>query len=505
MTPLTQIAGRYRAAAVLARAEIALYAVADDAGAQLDAALRRLIARLREEDPEVWQDLLAMARQLRWRLATNPAPPVFRVGEDELVAALGSACDRRIRGADETTQLLLSDLADRAERAHLEDRPTGAVLLESLAEVNYESCVVVTASGRTQDATRQWFGELGIAVPVLCATFREQAFVVEQAYAVGSPSLFGPGLLSAPRASELAYVLPSWVQDRTLPVSPISDYAEGAIRPRRKVFTIGAEPVLAPVPVVVGDQLVPQPSWSPQAPSRPPRPGEVLARKVFLGGGLAIMLDQAGEHIRTLHPQRPPGQRVDLSDVSALTVGSYLVLREGSTVSEMLYDRAIELLGARGSAARASQAEWKAALRRELDRMGTRTAIQSLAQAGVTRADRAPAWTSTTMVRPQNGNDFVFLLRWLGMPKEPHYELATSLRRARLQASQDIREILEEAISTADLAGLDRDGFLRLELNIPGFRSMIATRVLAISPNLEPVHRGDIRRPSKDRSAQWLE
>jgi len=54
------------------------------------------------------------------------------------------------------------------------------------------------------------------------------------------------------------------------------------------------------------------------------------------------------------------------------------------------------------------------------------------------------------------------------------------------------------------LSSLERDGFLRLKLDIPGFRSIIATRVLAVSPHLEPVHRSEVRRPFKDRGAQWL-
>jgi hypothetical protein len=96
-------------------------------------------------------------------------------------------------------------------------------------------------------------------------------------------------------------------------------------------------------------------------------------------------------------------------------------------------------------------------------------------------------------------------LEWLGLPIQPHFELATALRRARLQASQDIREILEDAVSSADLSELERDGFLRFELDVLGFRSIIATRVLAISPNIEPTHHHDVRRPFEDWGAQWLE
>jgi len=71
MTWLTQIADRYQAAGALAQGTVELHAVSDEAGANLDAALKRLVIQLREEDPEIWQELLAVARQLRWRLATG--------------------------------------------------------------------------------------------------------------------------------------------------------------------------------------------------------------------------------------------------------------------------------------------------------------------------------------------------------------------------------------------------------------------------------------------------
>src|SRR5439155_22939541 len=133
--------------------------------------------------------------------------------------------------------------------------------------------------------------------------------------------------------------------------------------------------------------------------------------------------------IRSLDPARPTGQRVEHSDVSAVTVGSYLVLREGVTQSAMLYERAIELLGSRGPHVSQSQQEWKSALQGRLEQMGTSAVIRALERAGVKRADRAPAWTATTLARPQDDQDFELLLDWLGLPRRPYFDPATALRR----------------------------------------------------------------------------
>ena len=505
MSRLAQIGELYRAAANISRGAVELRTVLDEAGAGLDSALRRLVIRLRDEDQEPWLELLALARQLRWRLASNPAPAAFRTSDEELRVALATACERRKLSTDHSMQALLDDLVRAAGHAGEQDRPTGVALLEYLAKSDHGTVMVVTASGRAQAATRDWFDDLSISVPVLRGNFGRHTEVADHAYAIGWPPLFGPALLTAPRARTITYVLPSWVKDRTLPATALAAYAEGAIRPGRKVIASEQEPVPDEPMGNVIDPLAPTPIWPRHEPTRAPRSDEALTRKVLLGGGLAIMLDQDGEHIRSLDPARPTGQRVEHGDVSAITVGSYLVLREGVTQSAMLYERAVELLGRRGPHVSQSQQEWKGVLQRRLEQMGTSTVVRALECAGVKRADRAPAWTAMTLVRPQDDQDFELLLGWLDLPRQPYFDLATALRRARLRASQEIREILENALAFADLAGLERDGFLHIELDDPGFRGMIATRVLAISPELEPVPRREIRVPRKDWQARWLE
>ena len=46
---------------------------------------------------------------------------------------------------------------------------------------------------------------------------------------------------------------------------------------------------------------------------------------------------------------------------------------------------------------------------------------------------------------------------------------------------------------------------LSLDVKAAGFRGILATRVLAVSPFMEVVSRNDARVPFEDRSGQWLE
>lgn len=97
------------------------------------------------------------------------------------------------------------------------------------------------------------------------------------------------------------------------------------------------------------------------------------------------------------------------------------------------------------------------------------------------------------------------MLEWLNIPIQPTFDHATMVRRALYQASADVRDQLEKAVSEADLAALDQDGHLSLDVETEGHRGIVATRVLAMAPYTEIVSRHDARVPFEDRSGQWLE
>jgi hypothetical protein len=73
------------------------------------------------------------------------------------------------------------------------------------------------------------------------------------------------------------------------------------------------------------------------------------------------------------------------------------------------------------------------------------------------------------------------------------------------QVSAEIGKQLEAAVSEADLTELDATGHLSLDVETQGFRGILATRVLGVSPYCEIVSRHDARVPFEDRSGQWLE
>lgn len=495
---------RYAALAAIAHTGVEIVAVGDPAGARFDAAVRRLMVLRKEEGPGYLDELVGATKRLRWWQLTQPQPLIFNP-RLQLLSNEVSRQSRRMRGAI-GDQGLLDELIASAEQLTALDSPLGDVVLRSCLEVGSADCVVVAASKPAAAGLAEWLKQHDILV-LTAGELEKREPERDQAYVVGPPRFFPSSLVTVPVTSGISFLLPAWFGDRSMPRSAIAPYAEGAVRIGSRVYTEGdtTPPELSfPSETEDESEFLPQPVWGARRlDDREPTNDEVEARKVLLSGNLAIWLDD-GERIRSLDPAQPVGERVTNTQVMAVREGTYLLLRQGETERRALYQAAVARL-VRGQSMDKAQRAWKQLLADRLQAVGCRKAVQQLREAGVKTADQARAWTSPDLIRPNSDQDFERLLQWLGISIQPTFGHATMLRKALYQVSAEIRKQLEAAVSAADLSDLEAIGHLRLDLEVDGFRGILATRVLGISPFAEIVSRHDARVPFDDRSGQWLE
>jgi hypothetical protein len=496
---------RYRATTAVASNGVSLFVVADENGAALNAAVRGVARAAAEDGNDLWEHVLGAAKSLRWRLAFRPQPLEFNPSVKTAAHAVAVQADaiRPALGDDGTA--LIDALTVAAERVAAEDPPVGAYLLESVLEVAPADCLVVADGTLSRGEIGAWLGPLGFRVlsPGMLA---DANLIADIAYVVGPPRLTRTSLVTAPPTSEVSFFVPSWFGDRTLPATVIADYAQGAIRPRVRIFELGTlkttadEALAEPEPI---DDFFPPPVWGSQRSAhREPGVDEVAARKVLLSGGFAIWMDD-GERIRTLDPSQPAGERVTYTDVAAVEPGTYLVLRLGVTERAVLYEATLESMGARRAVVESSQDRWKRALFGRLRTAGRPHVESALRRLGVRAAEQAQAWTQPTLARPQLDSDFKLLLQWLEVAEEPTLSNATEFRRARFRAASHMREQLELAMASADIEALRARGHVKVDG--AGFADIVATRVLAISPHTTVVARHDAREPFLDGGGRWLE
>lgn len=503
MSRIDALNTRYDNSVRITRNGVEIVAVGDPAGACFNVAVRRLMALVREEGSTYLDDLVGAAKALRWRQITQPQPTAFNPSLQCLALEVIKHAGR-LRGAI-GEQSLLDELVSSASVLAETDSEVGFALLRSIDEVGADTCVVVAASRPAATGLESWLGDYRVLVLTAGDLEREQP-EREQTYVIGPPRFYRSSLVTAPVTEAVSFLLPAWFGDRSVPPSAIAPYAEGAIRVEARVFLEGdaTEPV---VDLQGGgedeDEYLPQPAWGKRDDDRVPTSEDVEARKLLLSGNLAMWLDD-GDRIRSLDPDQPVGERVTYTDVSAVRPGTYLLLRQGETERSALYHAATARLP-RGDAVDQTQVAWKHSLAERIHEVGCGRVVGQLRDAGVKTADRARAWTDPNLIRPSSDLDFERLLRWLGIPVQPTFGHATTLRKTLYRVSAEIGKQLEGAVSAADLSDLDATGHLSLDIKTEGFRGILATRVLSISPFTEVVSRHDARVPFEDRSGQWLE
>lgn len=495
---------RYEASRALSRNGVEIIAIGDPAGSRLDRAVQRLLREATDGSVAFWEDLVSAAKALRWRRLTQPQPLHLNRSVHECAEQLALEAGR-LRGAI-GNEALLDELRASARAVSESDSPVGDILLRSILELGQGECAVVAASKPAQAGLTAWLRDLGVRVLTAGELDRELPTYCQQ-YVIGPPRFFKSSITTAPVVSDVSFLMPTWFGDRSLSRSALAPFAEWALRVEARVVVEGdvSQPDVGVTEPVVENDYLPQPVWEKwTAPDREPTSNEVEARRVILSGGFATWLDD-GDRIRALDPRQPAGERVVYTEVTAVRVGTYLLLREGETERGALHQAGLSLLGSHATLVDLTQQTWKRALSIRLMEFGYRQVVGQLRANGVAAADRARAWAEPTLIRPHSDRDFERLLGWLDIQVQPTFGNATRLRKMVYQASADIRDRLETAVSDSDLSVLERDGRMSLNLEMDGFRGILTTRVLAISPHMEIVPRHDARVLFKDRRGKWLE
>ncbi|MCX5333810.1 hypothetical protein [Streptomyces sp. NBC_00140] len=505
MSRVHDVIRRYKACAEVMEHGVEIFVVGDPAGARLNAAVRRLVYTVSENGSGAWGDLLSAANALRWRRMTQPQPGGLHSAVTEAANAVVREA-RALRGAV-ADEALLDEITAAAQDVRQTDSPVGAELQRSIEEADPSICAVVASSNPARAGMQEWLASLTVPV-LLPGELGEVSERIEQLYVVGPPFFFPPSLLTAPATNELTFLMPAWFGHRVIPTSRFAGQANGAMKVKVTERAVGD--LSEPESHVSNDEQLedtyyPQPMWRGRTSGdREPALDEAEAWKVLLAGSLAIWLDD-GERIRTLDPRQPAGERVTYAAVGDVAPGTYLVLRNGETERGAMHEAALHLMGSNAEAVKATQRGWKAALDARLASKGAVACIAELRARGVRSAARVRAWTEPTLISPKHEHDLFLLLEWLGLAVEPSHRNAMALRRSVYRASADLREELEDAVSRADLAALERDGHMSLDIEREGFRSMVVARVQARSPYTEIVPRPHTRAPFSDRSGEWLE
>lgn len=468
---MTQADGVYTAAS---DTEIFHQMVSHAGAATFAAAATQLLRTIGDVDEgSAWAVVAAVVRRARWRLSTLPLP----LGH----ASLGfSACADVLAGK-------LDELAEAAEPGRAEALFAAAVALAELSECPEDpfgdaargflslddpaESVCVILDQQHCEAVASSFRERGCLTPVVPQSVLVRERVYSSAAVTSSSRWLRPGLLNAPRASNLLLVHFDFFRD-DCGVEPLLDF--GPVK--RTAVTRAVPSAWSSAPASPAEAL---PSASDIDPTsvQPHEIGNTLAadtedgphsdelceaRMLVLADGSRAYFESAAESVATLVEIGQGGEPAVRHELTShLLPGMYVALRHHRD-SEAVRALADSLLGSVATDLRLEQETWKAALRRRIQRHPS-------GAGGVTRELRARGaatvnlgyWTSDGCIRTRRLEDFRIVLGYIGMGEDADglWNRLAEIDRAHRRAGHPAPGALEHALGAAEAEQLRMYGW----------------------------------------------
>lgn len=219
------------------------------------------------------------------------------------------------------------------------------------------------------------------------------------------------------------------------------------------------------------------------------------ARLFILEGRNVTFLSNSPEHKITsvdidgllAHTDSGGINKIEIND---LRIGDFIVLRTQGA-GDLVVDIANKLLGPRHVAARANQFRWKTSLSTEVMQSGLLTTSIQLIELGSLRANEQNVrnWISEDSIRPDLDEDFLAILRLVGMENmwEDMVNDARAIDSAHRSAGHRIRRALLDKAAGLDVDMLVRTGRVDIELGEQDAGTLTIIRVVGRTEKITSV------------------
>lgn len=474
----------------------------DAEGAEFNQAVNRFVSEVREINDDNVKTAVSMAKCLRWRRFMQPQPVAFDRKGRELIEQLERQCEdaRKVVANGVLPDLLLSS----AQRL-LEDDSAVVKELRLLDSEDDGDYLLVVRDRKTVTLIQSWLEHQNLQVSAV-QDIRSERHWFDFVHVLGFPQAFCSSMFSSPVGDDIEYVFPSWISYRSLPESSLMGLVENPI----SMTVHNSEIFDSTIRTTKGEAeddlswYLPEPVWN--VPPRDPSccsSDLVDARQIYLSGGWETWLDD-GERIRTLEIDKITGAKVSNLAPEEVTVGSYLLLREhGSergilkTLAQSRIPRAEETIS--------EQRVWKERLLVRIKQIGVERVRRELKALGVGAYRQVDTWSDMELIRPKSDDDFLRLLDWLEIPREPTFQDVRTLQCEVRRVSHEITAELENQASRVNLEELERQGHMYFQVSTDGVRSMVATRVMAIRSSVQKVPNSFTRTLRKNNCGWWID
>jgi len=473
----------------------------DTEGAEFNQAVNHFVSEVREINDDTVKTVVSMAKCLRWRRFMQPQPVASDWKSRELCEQLEQRCEvvRKVVA----NGVALDQLLSSAQR--LLDEDSAVVkelrLLDSEDDGDY---LLVVRDRSTATLIQSWLEDQNLQVSA-AQDIRSEQHWFDFVHVLGFPRAFDPSIFSSPVGDDVDYVFPSWIHCRSLPESSLMGLVENPL----SMTVHNSEILNSTIRTTEGEPddglswYLPEPVWSVPPHDRSCCSSDLVdARQIYLSGGWETWLDD-GERVRTLEIDKITGVRVSNLAPEEVTVGSYLLLREHESERGLL-KRLAQSRIPRAEETISEQRFWKERLLARIKQIGVERVRRELRNLGVGAYRQVDTWSDMELIRPKSDNDFLSLLDWLDIPREPTFQDVRTLQSEVRRISHEITAELENQASRVNPEELERQGHMHFKVSTDGVRSMVATRVMAIRSSVQKVPKSFTRTLRKNDCDWWI-
>ena len=319
--------------------------------------------------------------------------------------------------------------------------------------------------------------------------------------AVVGPSRWFTGyVFEAPRASRIHIVHYACIRDEFRPSpafvgSPKTQPSTSSRRSRPAVAESGggAEPPRPQREYVEVEDLLPTVDLSQVSSrmSRGPGPGadmeELEARLFQLEGRIGVFLEAEERSAMVIDLEEDGEASVGRMAASSIEPGMFVLLREGGG-GDYIVPVADKILGKNAESVRKIQRLWKERLRQAVKERGALAVSVEMLDRGSIRANETNVrnWMSERNIRTEDYRDFAAIMDVVGMAAEAQkcWQIMGLIDSAHRKAGGVIRKMLLKQVLNSDLRELMQLGRMKFELTESGGGSMVAYRIVAVSPTV---------------------
>jgi hypothetical protein len=421
-----------------------------------------LEARVRDQDMgDECHDLMLPYRRLRYRAATIPLP-LNVICEATTTDELQGHVEHFFRRYKEFGPGLSRLGAKYRALVNRDDSPLLTALLQCLTGWNaYSVGVLCKLESLAQELERCLYRHGFTNVEVLSTSQLRHLCFYDMLVVPGPHQWYPSSVVYSPRAPLILSLQTSWLKDRlsegvvfdsgaptVVKVSRVEHPSRFGSQDNETVFLQDPLEVLPSVQREVSRLSLP----------RGTNDIEVAARRYSLAGSHSVFLDEGSFQVLSIDDE----VTVEKVQRSEIQLGSYLVLRTGSSSAEFLADIADSIMG-RGTARalRELQNGWRVALGRRIRQSGYDAVIAELLKRGSQVSYHSlRAWVSGVVLGPQRIEELRNVINLVGVAEtaERCWDALREIRSAHVKAGHHILRELKAVVEMTDRERIEQTG-----------------------------------------------